>query len=137
MLAANFFALSQRKTHGVWKSQKKSHSTLRAKRATFTFWVDKSKLKMPKTIHFGEFLKTWSLRSNSVTRQVSLNRTKIVGKCQNSNGTFWVIFKQCKDAKKNPLKMKNKYFAEQKSLWKLLSLRLTFTLRRRRYNFRA
>ena len=28
--------------HSVWKSQKKSHSTLRAKRATFTFWVDKS-----------------------------------------------------------------------------------------------
>ena len=28
--------------HGVWKSQKKSQSTLRAKRATFTFWVDKS-----------------------------------------------------------------------------------------------
>ena len=26
--------------HSVWKSQKKSHSTLRAKRATFTFWVD-------------------------------------------------------------------------------------------------
>ena len=24
--------------HSVWKSQKKSHSTLRAKRATFTFW---------------------------------------------------------------------------------------------------
>ena len=33
--------------HGVWKSQKKSHSTLRAKRATFTFWVDKSSSKMP------------------------------------------------------------------------------------------
>ena len=33
-------------------------------------------------IHFGEFLKTWSLRLNSVTRQVSFNRTKIVGKCQ-------------------------------------------------------
>ena len=28
--------------HSVWKSQKKSHSTLRAKRATFTFWMDKS-----------------------------------------------------------------------------------------------
>ena len=28
--------------HGVWKSQKKSHSTLRAKRATFTIWVDQS-----------------------------------------------------------------------------------------------
>ena len=28
--------------HGVWKSQKKSHSTLRAKWALFSFWVDKS-----------------------------------------------------------------------------------------------
>ena len=70
--------------HCVWKSQKKSHSTLRAKRATFTFWVDKSSLKMPKMVHFGVFLKTWSLRSNSVTRQVSFNRTKIGGRCQNS-----------------------------------------------------
>ena len=43
-------------------------------------------------VHFGEFLKIWSLRSNSVTRQVSFNRTKIGGKCQNSNGTFWVHF---------------------------------------------
>ena len=84
-----------RNEHGVWKSQKKSHSTLRAKRATFTFWMDKSWLKMPKVVHFVEFLKTWSLRSNSVTRQVSFNRTKIGGKCQNSNATFWVIFKQC------------------------------------------
>ena len=66
--------------HGVWKSQKKYHSTLRAKRATFTFWVNKSWLKMPKKFHFGEFLKTWSLRSISVTRQVSFNRTKIGGK---------------------------------------------------------
>ena len=69
--------------HSVWKSQKKSHSTLRAKRATFTFWVDKSSLKMPKMVNFGEFLKTWILRSNSVTRQVILNSTKISGKCQN------------------------------------------------------
>ena len=30
--------------------------TLRAKRATFTFWVDKSSLKVPKTVNFGEFL---------------------------------------------------------------------------------
>ena len=28
--------------HSVWKSRKKSHSTLRAKRATFTFWLDQS-----------------------------------------------------------------------------------------------
>ena len=33
---------------------------------------------------FGEFLKTWSLRSNSVTRQVSFNRTKNVGKMPKS-----------------------------------------------------
>ena len=46
-------------------------------------------------VHFGEFLKTWSLRSNSVTRQVNFNTTKISGKCKNSNATFWVIFKQC------------------------------------------
>ena len=35
-------------------------------------------------VHFGEFLKTWNLQSNSVTRQVSFNRTKIGGKCQNA-----------------------------------------------------
>ena len=48
--------------------------------------------------HFGEFLKTWSLRSNSVTRQVSFNRSKIGGKCQNwkiQMRDFWVIFKHC------------------------------------------
>ena len=33
-------------------------------------------------VHFGKFLKTWSLRSNSVTRQVNFNTTKISGKCQ-------------------------------------------------------
>ena len=44
--------------HDVCKSQKKSHSTLRGKRATLTFLVlDKSSLKMPKMINFGEFLK--------------------------------------------------------------------------------
>ena len=31
-----------------WKSYKKSHSTLRAKRATFTFWKDKRSLKNAK-----------------------------------------------------------------------------------------
>ena len=46
-------------------------------------------------VNFGEFLKTWSLRSNSVTRQVIFNGTKIGGKWQNSIATFWVIFKQC------------------------------------------
>ena len=60
--------------------------------ATFTFWVDdKSSLKVTKMVNFGEFLKTWSLLSNSVTRHVSFNSTKIGGKCQNSNATFWVL----------------------------------------------
>ena len=51
--------------------------------------------KSDKEVTFVEFLKTWSLRSNSVTRQVSFKKTKIGGKRQNSNATFWVIFKQC------------------------------------------
>ena len=38
---------------------------------------------MPIIVHFGEFLKNWSLRSNSVTRHVTFKRTKIGGKCQN------------------------------------------------------
>ena len=49
-----------------------------------------------KMVHFCKFLKTWSLRSNSVTRQVSLNRTKIgrkMPKFKNSNASYWVIFK--------------------------------------------
>ena len=36
----------RKKIHSVWKSHKKSHLILRAKRAKFTFWVDKSSLKM-------------------------------------------------------------------------------------------
>ena len=35
-------------------------------------------------VQLGEFLKNWSFRSNSVTRQVSFNRTNIDGKCQNA-----------------------------------------------------
>ena len=83
----------------VWKSQIKSHSTLWAKQATFTFWVGKSSIKMTKKVNFGEFLK--SLRSNSVIRQVTFNRTKIDEKCQqmkSSYATFWVIFKHCERA---------------------------------------
>ena len=40
-------------------------------------------------VHFGEFLKTWSLRSNSVTRQVNFKRTKIDEKCQNWKTQMW------------------------------------------------
>ena len=38
---------------------------------------------MSKVVRSGQFLKTWSLRSNSVTRHVIFNRTKIGEKCQN------------------------------------------------------
>ena len=38
--------------HNGWKLSKMSHSTLRAKRATFTIWEDKSSLKMPILANF-------------------------------------------------------------------------------------
>ena len=64
-------------------------------------------------VHFGEFLQTWSLRSNSVTRQVSFNRTKIGGKCPNQknlSATFWVIFKQYVAPSKFNLKNLSSFF---------------------------
>ena len=51
--------------------------------------------KNAKNSQFSEFLKTRSLRSNSVTRQVNFNKTKICGKCQRSNATSLLIFKHC------------------------------------------
>ena len=64
--------------HSVWKLPQKSHSTLRAKRASFIFRMDK--------------------QSNSVTRQVTFNSTKMGRKFQNwkiKSATFWAIFKHC------------------------------------------
>ena len=43
--------------HGVWKSQKKSHSTLWAKRATFFILSGQKLFKMPKKIHLASFWK--------------------------------------------------------------------------------
>ena len=48
----------------VENKPKKSYSTLRAKRATLTFWVDKSWIKMPKIVNFASLI----FRPNSVTR---------------------------------------------------------------------
>ena len=68
----------------VPKIERKS-SFNNASEASYVYmWVDKSSLKMPKLVHFGEFLKTWSLWSNSVTRKVSIGK-KLV---ENSNATF-------------------------------------------------
>ena len=52
-------------------------------------------IKKAKNGQFWLFLKTLSLWSNSVTKQVNFSMTKIVEKCpkcQNSNETFWEIF---------------------------------------------
>ena len=57
----NSFVGKNKVQHSVWKSLKMSHSILRAKRATFTFRVDKSESKMPKIVHFASFWKTESL----------------------------------------------------------------------------
>ena len=53
--------LRRRQVHSVWKSQKKSHSILRAKWATFTFWVDKSSWRMPKNDPFWRFFENLKL----------------------------------------------------------------------------
>ena len=101
ILTQYFISIQFTLRNSVWKLFKKSHSKLRAKRASFSLWMYKSSLKMPKFVLFGQFLKTLSLRSNSVTRHVNFNRTKMVenAKIKNSNATFWVIFKHCAHAK--------------------------------------
>ena len=67
-----------------------------ASEASYVCILSEQKLiKKAKNGQFGEFLQNWSLRSNSVTRKVTFKRKKIDRKCQNSNATFWAIFKQC------------------------------------------
>ena len=58
--------------HDVWKSLEKSHSILRAKRATFTIGQKWS---------IWRIIDNLNVRSNSITRQVNFNRTKISGQC--------------------------------------------------------
>ena len=46
----------------VFENQRKSlFQQLRAKQAKVTFWVDKSSLKMPKMVHFGDFFENLKL----------------------------------------------------------------------------
>ena len=51
---------------------------------------------MPKMVHFCEFAKSWSLRSNSVTRQVTFTRTKIGVKRQNWRYSAFFMNSKCK-----------------------------------------
>ena len=64
------------KNHSVWKSQKKSHSTF-ASEASYVYILYRQQfIKDVKTVNLV------SCRSNSGTRHVNLNWTKIDGKCQ-------------------------------------------------------
>ena len=74
----------------VFENDRKSHIQ-HCKRSELRLHYDKSSLKMPKIVHFGEFLKIWSLQSNSLNRQINLNWTKIGGKCQNFKIFKWDI----------------------------------------------
>ena len=68
-----------------------------ASEASYVYNLNVQKLiRNTKMVHFGEFLKTWSLWSNIVTRQVNFNCFKKLWKMPKSkisNATFWVIFK--------------------------------------------
>ena len=63
-----------------------------ASEASYVYILSGQKLiKNTKYVPFWRVFENLKLRSNSVTRQVSFNRTKIGGKCQNkkkSNATF-------------------------------------------------
>ena len=79
--------------HGVWKSQfKKSHSTLRAKRAMFTFWVDKNQSKNAKNgLFLTSFWKSVDCGSTVLPDRSVFLRQKLVENAKNernSNATF-------------------------------------------------
>ena len=64
-----------------------------ASEASYIFNLSGQKLiKMPKIVHFGDFLKNWSLWSNSVTRQVNFYRQKLVKNAKIKNGAFFTNF---------------------------------------------
>ena len=71
--------------HCVWKSQKKSHSILQAKRATFTKFI-----KMPSMVNLASFWypKAWD-------QLVLLDSTKILKNDQIQKNQMGVIFNQC------------------------------------------
>ena len=81
-------------SHGVWKSQKSIIQLCERSELL----LHKSSFKNAKNGPCGDFLKTWRLRSNSVTKQVNFDRTKNwwkMLKLKILNTTFWMIFKHC------------------------------------------
>ena len=61
-----------------------------ASKAKSTFWVDKSSLKMPKIVNFGEFLKNGQtvLPDRSLLLGQTLLENAKIQKFKNSNGTY-------------------------------------------------
>ena len=82
-----------------------SHRKVSFSIASLDFEWAKS-IKSAKNIQFGRVFENLKLRANSVTRQVSFNRTKVGGKCQkfkNSNATFFFSFlRKCKNTSATP-----------------------------------
>ena len=80
------FAIWKDYLHSVWKITEKSHSTLRAKRVTFTFWVAKSSLKIPKIITLTSFRKLDADGQSLLPDRLFLLRQKLVkdAKMENS-----------------------------------------------------
>ena len=71
-----------------------SISTLRAKRATFTFKVDKSQSKLPKIVHFGEFKKPKANGQTVLPDRPTLKTQKLL---ENAKiGQFVRVFKNLK-----------------------------------------
>ena len=67
------------RTHGVWKYIAEKVSFNIASEASYVYILSGQKIiKNAKMVQIGEFLRTWSLRSNSVTRQVILMGQKLV-----------------------------------------------------------
>ena len=59
-----------------------------ASEASYLYILSGQLIKNARNGQLGEFSTNWSLRSNSVTRKVTFDRTKIGGQCWNSNATI-------------------------------------------------
>ena len=77
--------------HGVGKLHKKSNSTLRAKRATFTNCLDKSPLKMPKMINLTCLWKNWSFGLTVLPDRSTLKGKKLAGNAKNESFKWGIL----------------------------------------------
>ena len=104
MLEISYFVIAARKAK-MWKKVSLELCLKITEKVSFNITSEASYIyilsgqkfiqKCQKRPIWASFMNLLSLRSNSVTRTVNFNRTKLVAKCQNSNATFWVIFKHC------------------------------------------